>query len=86
MEAYEVQISAYEDRMAESTTRSLRHLEEAYQCGADAAKELEGQKEQLDRVEKNLDKIEATCEKSDRSVITNARHIWWLDDVTKMWR
>ena len=60
-EECQTKISLYEQRMAESTARSLRHLDEAYQCGSDAARELSHQSEQLDQVETNLDKIDASC-------------------------
>ena len=52
--------------MAESTTRSLRHLDEAYDIGAEAGRTLECQSEQLGRIETNLDEIDTSCGKADK--------------------
>ena len=61
-----VRISEYEQRMVESTTRSLRHLDEAYDIGAEAGRTLECQSEQLGRIETNLDEIDTSCGKADK--------------------
>ena len=65
-EECQAKISMYEQRMAESTAKSLRHLDEAYQIGTDAARELTYQTEQLDRVETNLEKIDVSCGNADK--------------------
>ena len=61
-----VKISEYERRMAESTARSLRHLDEAYDLGAEAGRTLENQSEQLGRIETNLEEIDTSCGKADK--------------------
>ena len=65
-EECQAKISMYEQRMAESTARSLRHLDEAYQTGTDASKELVHQEEQLNKIENNLESIDASCGNADR--------------------
>ncbi|KAI6656380.1 synaptosomal-associated protein 29-like [Oopsacas minuta] len=63
-----IKISMYEQKMAESTARSLRHIDEAYQSGAEAGKMLDEQNEQLGNIEVNLDNIDSSCGKADREL------------------
>ncbi|XP_002155969.1 synaptosomal-associated protein 29 [Hydra vulgaris] len=65
----------YEQRMIDSSFRSLRLINESQATALETAAELESQRLQLERTHKNLNKMDADLNQSDRH-INSIKSIW----------
>ncbi|XP_057294958.1 soluble NSF attachment protein 29-like isoform X2 [Hydractinia symbiolongicarpus] len=65
----------YQQRMIDSSYRSLRMINESQGIASETAEELRKQREQLERTDKNLDKISGDLKQTDRN-ITSLKSIW----------
>ncbi|XP_065663682.1 synaptosomal-associated protein 29 [Hydra vulgaris] len=65
----------YEQRMIDSSFRSLRLINESQATALETAAELESQRLQLERTQKNLNKMDADLNQSDRH-INSLKSIW----------
>jgi len=65
----------HEQRMIDSSYRSLRIINETQGIATETAEELHKQRQQLERTDKNLDKIHGDLKQTDRN-ITSLKSIW----------
>ena len=65
----------YQQRMIDSSYRSLQMINESQGLALDTAEELTRQREQLERTNKNLDKMHGDLNETDRN-LTSLKGIW----------
>ena len=65
----------YKQKMIDSSHRSVRMIQESQDIASETAETLHKQREQLERTNRNLDKMQDDLKESDRS-ITSLKSIW----------
>ena len=65
----------YKQKMIDSSHRSVRMIQESQDIASDTAETLHKQREQLERTNRNLEKMQDDLKDSDRS-ITSLKSIW----------